>query len=163
MELNLIEEPQNGWLELDGARLGGGGGGGVATHWTLGDVRERRLTYRPNANAALSGAGGGRDKFKMRASLRRVQLDVRVDVRVYGEPYWQPLTVLHSGPLTVEESTSVTLDQSALKILQPGVAPSDIVYVVHQPPQHGYLDVDDDHESVFLFHEIAVIRMTVYY
>ena len=41
--------------------------------------------------------------------------------------------------------TSFTIDPSVLRIGHaPGVNPQDVTYIVHQPPIHGYLEVDRD-------------------
>ena len=41
--------------------------------------------------------------------------------------------------------TSFTIDSSSLKMSHPqGVNRQDVTYIVHQPPLHGYLEVDRD-------------------
>lgn len=62
--------------------------------------------------------------------------------QVYPESYWEPLVVLNNATLKVEEGSRVTIDQAALKIMHPNIAPSDITYVIVQRPQNGYLEVD---------------------
>lgn len=54
--------------------------------------------------------------------------------------------------------TSFTIDQSSLRVdFASGVNPQDIVYIVHQPPLHGYLEVDRDESE---YEEIAASRNT---
>ena len=134
-ELNfqLTEEPHQGRLELSASGT---------ESFKMSDLLATSLLYVNNNQLSF------KDKFKFRASLKRVQLEGLVDIRIYPETYWQPLKVLHNKLVTVEESTSVTIDQSSLKILHPNIVPADIVYIVHQPPQHGYLEIDheEDHE-----------------
>ena len=56
---------------------------------------------------------------------------------------------MNNVSVRVEEGSKVTLDQAALQIIHPNIAPSEISYHIVQRPQHGYLEVNigDSHES----------------
>ena len=99
------------------------------------------VSYSHQSNQSLF-----KDQLKFTASLRNIQLEDMVEIQIFADSYWQPLSIINYQPVTVEESTSVTIDQSSLKISQLYINPKDVVYIVHQPPLHGYLEVDYEQE-----------------
>lgn len=62
--------------------------------------------------------------------------------QVYPESYWEPLVVLNNATVQVEEGSRVTIDQAALNIMHPNIAPSDITYIIVQRPQNGFLHIE---------------------
>lgn len=137
----LVDSPQFGTIRVGNAVVDGDS----VDSFTQADLLAGRVTYVHRNASQMSES---RDRMKIRAALATVEYEGTVDVRIYPESYWQPLRVLQNQLVTVEEGTSFTIDPSALKIgYAAGVNPLDVTYIVHQPPIHGYLEVDrDEHE-----------------
>lgn len=131
LSFRLLENPQHGSLLLDSAPIPQSG-------FRQTDLLRGAVTYRQLNTTST------RDYIKFRISIRNIVLEDQLDIRILPESYWQPLNVVTLRSVTVEESTSVTIDRTAITVSQSGVDVKDIVYIVHQPPQHGYLEVDHD-------------------
>ena len=138
----LVDSPQFGTVRVGNAVVDGDS----VDSFTQADLLAGRVSY---VHRNASQMAETRDRMKIRAALATVEYEGTLDVRIYPESYWQPLKVVQNQLVTVEEGTSFTIDPSALKIgYAPGVNPQDVTYIVHQPPIHGYLEVDvrDEHE-----------------
>ena len=148
MTFDVVQPPQWGVLES----VGGSSAHQRIDSFTLADLLASSVVYANNNN----NGDNVKDKFRVRATLRSptaaaaaaaaavVQMEATVDVKIYPDGYWQPLRVTNNKLVTVEESTSVTIDSGTLRVSQTNVAPSDLIYMVHQPPLHGYLEVDQE-------------------
>lgn len=131
LSFRLLEDPQYGSLLLDGVPIPQSG-------FQLTDLLRGAISY------LQSNTTSTRDYIKFRASIQNVVLDDQLDIRILPESYWEPLNVVTLHGVTVEESTSVTIDRTSMSVSQLGIDVKDIVYIVHQPPQHGYLEVDHE-------------------
>lgn len=81
---------------------------------------------------------------------------------MYPESYWEPLVVLNNATVKVEEGSRVTIDQAALNIMHPNIAPSDITYMIVQRPHHGFLEVDLGQTSTSDYeHEASLLKPEV--
>lgn len=133
LSFDVLEEAQYGSLEITGSKT---------DSFRQSDLLTGAVSYANNNNQL-----GFKDRIKVRAKLRHItNLDLIVEVRIYPDSYWQPLKIVQNKVVVVEESTSVTIDQNSLKVFHANIVPTDIVYIVHQPPNHGYLEVDQDEE-----------------
>ena len=64
-------------------------------------------------------------------------------LHIYPEVYWEPLVVVSNNSLLVDEATSIALTGYDLQVATPSeMSPSDIIYMVRQPPMYGYLEID---------------------
>lgn len=88
---HVLDEPQHGVLKVEGSEAA------KIELFTQDDLLSGKVTYT-SANQT-----DGKDSFKLRASLRRVESECVVEVRTYPEVYWQPLKVIHNQLVTVEE------------------------------------------------------------
>nr|XP_027222459.1 chondroitin sulfate proteoglycan 4-like [Penaeus vannamei] len=100
------------------------------------DLQSRTLKY------VNKGEPSFKDEFRFKARIGDTTSEGIFEIKVYPESYWEPLVVLNNATVRVEEGSRVTIDQAALKIMHPNIAPSDITYVIVQRPQNGYLEVD---------------------
>nr|XP_045596227.1 chondroitin sulfate proteoglycan 4-like [Procambarus clarkii] len=112
------------------------GQSGVKHQFTEADLQTGNLKY------INKGEPSFRDEFRFQARIGDTTTDGIFEIKVYPESYWEPLVVLNNATVKVEEGSRVTIDQAALKIMHPNIAPSDITYVIVQRPQNGYLEVD---------------------
>ena len=135
----IVEAPELGSILVDGTALKPDPS---AVGFRMSDLMRGGVAYR--AAEGLNGTVATRDNLKFRASVRKIVLEGQLDIRILPESYWDPLKVVDLRSVTVEESTSVTIDRTSLRVSQLGVDVKDIVYIVHQPPLHGYLEVDHD-------------------
>ncbi|XP_053634278.1 chondroitin sulfate proteoglycan 4 [Cherax quadricarinatus] len=112
-------------------------GQSVTKHqFTEADLQSGKLKY------VNKGEGSFRDEFRFQARISETFTDGSFEVKVFPESYWEPLVVLNNSTVRVEEGSRVTINQAALKIMHPNIAPSDITYTIVQRPQNGYLQVD---------------------
>ena len=93
----LLDEPQHGSVQMNGSTIL------KMESFTQEDLLADKVTYQ-NKNQTE-----GKDWFKVRAVLRRVEYECIVEVRIYPESYWQPMKVLQNELVTVEEGESPTL------------------------------------------------------
>lgn len=87
----LLDQPQHGSVQTNGSTIL------KMESFTQEDLLSDKVTYQNNNQTE------GKDWFKLRAVLRRVEYECIVEVRIYPESYWQPLKVLHNELVTVEE------------------------------------------------------------
>ena len=91
----LLDEPQHGSVQVNGTAIG------KMESFTQEDLLSGKVTYQSRNET------DGKDWFKVRASLRRVEYECIVEVRTFPESYWQPLKVIQNQLVTVEEGTFV--------------------------------------------------------
>nr|XP_053643918.1 chondroitin sulfate proteoglycan 4-like isoform X2 [Cherax quadricarinatus] len=126
---HVTSEPRFGRLVISGQS--------AASHqFTEADLQNGNLKY------VSKGEPSFKDEFRFQTRIGDTTTDGIFEVKVYPESYWEPLVILNNVALKVEEGSRVIIDQAALKIMHPNIAPSDITYVIVQRPQNGYLDVD---------------------
>lgn len=87
----LLDQPQHGLVQMNGSTIL------KMESFTQEDLLAGKVTYE-NRNQT-----DGKDWFKVRAVLRRVEYECVVEVRIYPESYWQPMKVLQNELVTVEE------------------------------------------------------------
>ena len=81
---------------------------------------------------------GGLSKKRHKAKTEGI-----LALHIYPEVYWEPLMVVSNNSLLVDEATSIALTEYDLQIATPSeMSPSDIIYMVRQPPMYGYLEID---------------------
>ncbi|XP_068247623.1 LOW QUALITY PROTEIN: chondroitin sulfate proteoglycan 4-like [Palaemon carinicauda] len=115
--------------------------GQSGTQFTESDLVSNNLKYSNKGDPSF------KDEFRFQARVGDTTTDGIFEIKVYPESYWEPLLVLNNNTVKVEEGSRVTIDQTALKIMHPNIAPSDITYVIVQRPQNGYLEVDVGHTT----------------
>ncbi|KAK3912268.1 Chondroitin sulfate proteoglycan 4 [Frankliniella fusca] len=130
-----------------GAGLGAGAGAGQgagrqqqpaqqAVHFTQRDLEAGRLWYQHDASDSFS------DTFRFRVDVPGSTVEGRFEVRVFPSSYWEPFTVHVNETITVEEATSVAVSSRFLDVRQRHVPPTDITFIVVEPPQFGYLEIE---------------------
>lgn len=87
----LLDEPQHGSVQVNGSTVA------KMESFTQEDLLSAKVTYQSKNQT------DAKDWFKVRASLRRVEFECVVEVRIYPESYWQPLKVIQNQLVTVEE------------------------------------------------------------
>lgn len=143
----MLEGPSHGRLFLRDSSAGGGSEGGSggkggkgqdrpAVHFTQKDLEGGRLWYQHDASESFS------DAFRFRVDVPGTTAEGRFEVRVFPSSYWEPFVVVTNETITVEEATSVALSSKSLEVRQQHVPPTDITFVVVEPPQYGYLEVE---------------------
>nr|XP_003707909.1 PREDICTED: chondroitin sulfate proteoglycan 4 isoform X2 [Megachile rotundata]XP_012151709.1 PREDICTED: chondroitin sulfate proteoglycan 4 isoform X2 [Megachile rotundata]XP_012151710.1 PREDICTED: chondroitin sulfate proteoglycan 4 isoform X2 [Megachile rotundata]XP_012151712.1 PREDICTED: chondroitin sulfate proteoglycan 4 isoform X2 [Megachile rotundata]XP_012151713.1 PREDICTED: chondroitin sulfate proteoglycan 4 isoform X2 [Megachile rotundata]XP_012151714.1 PREDICTED: chondroitin sulfate len=95
------------------------------------------------------GGSLAKDDFEFRVSVKGAETEGVFPVKVYPESYWQPLIVQNNKTIFVEEATSVLLSRKSLEIMHPKIPESEIVYLVKEWPQNGYLElqIHDEHSE----------------
>lgn len=88
---HILDEPLQGSLHVEGSDAA------KTELFTQEDLLVGKVTYKS------SNQTEGKDWFKLRASLRRVEYECIVEVRIFPENYWQPLRVVQNQLVTVEE------------------------------------------------------------
>ncbi|XP_029050257.1 chondroitin sulfate proteoglycan 4 isoform X1 [Osmia bicornis bicornis] len=91
-----------------------------------------------------------KDQFKFKVSIKvaGAQTEGVFTIKVYPESYWQPLIVRNNKTVFVEEATSVLLSRKSLEIMHPKIPESEIVYLLKEWPENGYLELqihDEQH------------------
>ncbi|KAK4294140.1 hypothetical protein Pmani_033209 [Petrolisthes manimaculis] len=121
--------PRYGHLERQGRQ-------GNADQFTEEDLQMGRLTYVNKGDPSF------KDEFRFQTLIGETTTDGIFEIKVYPESYWEPLVVLNNATVQVEEGSRVTIDQAALNIMHPNIAPSDITYIIVQRPQNGFLHIE---------------------
>lgn len=92
----LLDQPQHGSVQVNGSTIL------KMESFTQEELLSEKVTYQSKNQTE------GKDWFKLRAVLRRVEYECIVEVRIYPESYWHPLKVLHNELVTVEEGKYTT-------------------------------------------------------
>ncbi|XP_078531202.1 chondroitin sulfate proteoglycan 4-like [Lissotriton helveticus] len=79
------------------------------------------------------------DKINISVKLKDVQIEARVNVRMYLESHQRPPRVLHNSSLLVEEGKPVKIDKGHLQVVHEDCSPLEIVYSMISPPKYGYI------------------------
>ncbi|XP_039276162.1 chondroitin sulfate proteoglycan 4-like [Nilaparvata lugens] len=136
IRFEITQGPRQGLLEL--------GGVDAVEVFTQADLEQGRLQYRHNGDVTSV-----QDAFRFRVAVDRggggggsAATEAQFRIRVFPAGYWEPLLVTANHSLHVEESTSVILASKYLQVKQPHVPPSDIMFVIVEPPRYGYLEME---------------------
>lgn len=95
---HVLDDPQQGSLQVEGSDAL------KIELFTQDDLLAGKVTYSSNNQTEA------KDSFKVRASLRRVEYECVVEVRIYPESYWQPLKVIQNQLVTVEEGETFSIE-----------------------------------------------------
>ncbi|XP_069672310.1 chondroitin sulfate proteoglycan 4 [Periplaneta americana] len=125
IEFEVTEDPHHGHLQLQHE----------ATRFTQLDLEKGHLAYHHDNGTAVN------DHFRFRVDAGGTTAEGTFGLRIFPVWYWEPLIVANNRTLHVEESTSVTIAPSFLKVMHPHIPASDITYLVVEPPLYGYLEV----------------------
>lgn len=83
-----------------------------------------------------------RDNFKYHLSALNTSMDGNFYyIKVYPASYWEPLQIVANNSLLVEESTSAVITKQHLDVLHPLIPASDIMYIITEMPEYGYLEL----------------------
>jgi hypothetical protein len=63
----------------------------------------------------------------------------------------------------VQENSSAVISQACLRISNPHIPPTDVVYTLTRPPRHGYLAIDPKHPNGEPSLQFRVIGIYFYY
>ncbi|XP_054277996.1 chondroitin sulfate proteoglycan 4 [Macrosteles quadrilineatus] len=150
IRFDVSDGPSQGVLELEGSL-------DPVKVFVQDDIINNKLSYRHNGDVTSV-----QDSFLLKVSVEGAETSAQFQVRVFPAGYWDPLTVANNQTLHVEESTSVPITEEYLQVRQPHVPPSDITYLVVEPPRYGYLDLDSD-EAVTTFSQETVNSRRLHY
>ncbi|CAL4067980.1 unnamed protein product [Meganyctiphanes norvegica] len=118
----------------------------------LGKVGSEQFTEVELKNSKVKYENKGglsfKDEFRFQVQVGKTTTEGIFEIKVYPESYWEALTVLNNNTVQVEEGSRVSIDQAALQIQHPNIAPSDITYVVVKRPQYGFLEIDLGDSSI---------------
>ncbi|XP_052121677.1 chondroitin sulfate proteoglycan 4 isoform X2 [Frankliniella occidentalis] len=155
LRFEVLEGPGHGRLFLRDPGVGAGataaaGAAGAgrpqqaaqqAVHFTQRDLEAGRLWYQHDASDSFS------DAFRFRVDVPGSTVEGRFEVRVFPSSYWEPFTVHANETITVEEATSVAVTSRFLDVRQRHVPATDITFVVVEPPQFGYLEIESQAQA----------------
>ncbi|XP_068083524.1 chondroitin sulfate proteoglycan 4 [Anabrus simplex] len=125
----VLEGPSHGHLQLEHHPKS-------LNRFTEVDLQQGHLFYYHDGGAFYN------DHFRFRIDAGGTTIDGKFSIRVFPASYWEPLIVANNHSLHVEESTSVVITSSALKVMHPQIPATDITYIVVEPPLYGYLEVE---------------------
>uniref|UniRef100_F6RBC9 Chondroitin sulfate proteoglycan 4-like n=1 Tax=Monodelphis domestica TaxID=13616 RepID=F6RBC9_MONDO len=97
------------------------------------DLKQGYVIYRHDGNNNFA------DMFNLTAKAKDIHLDVGIYVQVYLESHQHPPKVVHSKSLLVEEGKSVKLSRRELQAVHENNSPSEIMFIIRNPPVHGQL------------------------
>ncbi|XP_076008970.1 chondroitin sulfate proteoglycan 4 [Genypterus blacodes] len=101
--------------------------------FSLSDLKNRFMSYGHNDGKHLA------DFFNVTVKAKDLQLEVRINVKVYLESHQRPPIVQHNNTLLVEEGKPVKVDETKLEVTHEDNLPSEIVFTVRVAPSHGFL------------------------
>lgn len=78
--------------------------------FSLSDLKNGFMSYRHNDGKHLA------DRFNLTAKAKGLQLEVRINVKVYLESHQRPPLVQHNNTLLVEEGKPVKIDETKLEV-----------------------------------------------
>uniref|UniRef100_A0A671XW23 Chondroitin sulfate proteoglycan 4ba n=1 Tax=Sparus aurata TaxID=8175 RepID=A0A671XW23_SPAAU len=97
------------------------------------DLKDGLISYRHNDSKHLG------DYFNLTVKAKGLQLEVRINVKVYLESHQRPPIVQHHNSLLVEEEKPVKIDETKLEVTHEDNLPSEIVFTIKVAPSHGFL------------------------
>lgn len=98
----VLEPPSYGQMQLDGDKT---------KFFTQYDIEQGGVVYKHDGGKSL------KDHFRFRVEAgEQAQTEGRFELRIFPAAYWEPLVVTENRTLHVEESTSVQLGPSVLKV-----------------------------------------------
>ncbi|XP_059478684.1 chondroitin sulfate proteoglycan 4-like isoform X2 [Neocloeon triangulifer] len=122
------EPPSHGRLELDGEE---------SKTFTQLNVEQGNVVYKHDGGKAL------KDHFRFRVDAKEQAFaEGRFEFKIFPAVYWEPLSFTVNKTLHVEESTSVPLGPSVLKVEHSLIPPSDVTFIVQEEPKFGYLEIE---------------------
>ncbi|KAM9099190.1 chondroitin sulfate proteoglycan 4-like isoform 1-T1 [Sarcophilus harrisii] len=104
-----------------------------STSFSQHDLKQGHVIYKHYNNSVLA------DRFNLTAKVKDTHLDVGIHIQVYLESHQHPPKVVHSKSLLVEEGKSVELSRGNLQVVHENNSPSELVFIVKNPPVHGQL------------------------
>ena len=99
----IIESPSHGVLEIDRRQK-------PLNVFTQADLDHQLVFYKHDGSAYIN------DHFVLRVEAGSATTKARINIRVFPASYWEPLQVMANKTIHVEESTSVVISSSYLKV-----------------------------------------------
>ncbi|XP_067134539.1 LOW QUALITY PROTEIN: chondroitin sulfate proteoglycan 4-like [Centruroides vittatus] len=120
----VVSVPKHGDLLIGGKQI---------TQFTQKELDEAAVKYE-NDNSDVFF-----DSFHFSVQMDDIQVKDTFPIKIYPDIYWKPLQVISNKTLYVDEGKSVVIDPSSLKVAHVNINPSNITYLVTEPPRHGFL------------------------
>ncbi|XP_026815532.1 chondroitin sulfate proteoglycan 4 [Rhopalosiphum maidis] len=113
------------------------------TIFSQAELEAGHVRYRHNGDVESV-----RDRVTIRVTAgSTVSRELEFDIRLLPQHYWEPLEVTKNSPIIVDESTTIAVTRQYLEVKQDMVPPSDIMYLVKEPPRYGYLEKESNEED----------------
>ncbi|KAM6958782.1 chondroitin sulfate proteoglycan 4 [Aplochiton taeniatus] len=140
---NVYEAPQNGGLFYHKAKVGS---------FTQDDLNEGLISYHHDDSKNLA------DSFSLRVQAKGLQLDAKVNVKVYLESHQRPPIVQQNNIIHVDEGKPVKIDVTKLEVTHEDNLASEIVFRVNIFPSHGFLRCFDEAKGEYIGSEQYPIK-----
>ncbi|CAB3369577.1 Hypothetical predicted protein [Cloeon dipterum] len=128
IKYTVQESPSHGLLEVDGEE---------SKTFTQLNIEQGNVVYKHDGGKAL------KDHFRFRVEAKeQAYAEGRFEFKIYPAVYWEPLVFSANKTLHVEESTSVVLGPSVIKVEHNQIPASDVTFIITEQPKFGYLEVE---------------------
>lgn len=124
---DVVDGPSHGTIKVNGI---------TTNTFTQEDLANGIVVYESTTYST------SRDNFKYHLSALNTSMNNNFYyIKIFPASYWEPLQIIANNSLLVEESTSAVITKQHLEVLHPLIPASDIVYIITEWPEYGYLEL----------------------